>query len=75
MWLANAPVVVIDFLTLSVVCLIVTGRVARRAQVIWVVKSATAIVSIALDGPAVAIKLTPLIFVLCSPRREGPSPR
>lgn len=48
-WLANALVTVINFLALSVVCLIVTSRLTSRTRIVWTVAPAVAIVSTALE--------------------------
>ncbi len=48
-WLMNSFVVVTSFVLLSVVCLIVTGRLTERPQVVWTVAPAAAIAAIALE--------------------------
>ncbi|MFI6099397.1 glycosyltransferase 87 family protein [Lentzea sp. NPDC051213] len=48
-WAANAVVVLVSFLCLSVVCLLVTGRLTQRANVVWTIAPAVAIAGIALE--------------------------
>jgi alpha-1,2-mannosyltransferase len=48
-WTANALVVVVSFLSLSVVCWAVTGRLTRRADVVWTIAPAAAIAAVALE--------------------------
>jgi alpha-1,2-mannosyltransferase len=48
-WAANALVVLIGFLALSVVCLLVTGRLTQRPDVVWTVAPAAAIAAVALE--------------------------
>ncbi|MGW6934529.1 glycosyltransferase family 87 protein [Lentzea sp. NPDC054927] len=48
-WVANALVVLISFLALSVVCLLVTGRPTQRPNVVRTVAPAVAIAAVALE--------------------------
>jgi alpha-1,2-mannosyltransferase len=48
-WAANALVVLISFLALSVVCLLVTGRLTQRQNVVWTVAPAVAVAAVALE--------------------------
>ncbi|MDX8031913.1 glycosyltransferase 87 family protein [Lentzea sp. BCCO 10_0856] len=48
-WAANALVVLIGFLSLSAVCLLVTGRFTQRPSVVWTVAPAVAIAAVALE--------------------------
>lgn len=48
-WVANALVVVVSFLCLSVVCFLVTRRLTRRANVVWTVTAAVSVAAVALE--------------------------
>ncbi|MFD4638923.1 glycosyltransferase 87 family protein [Lentzea sp. NPDC058436] len=48
-WAANALVVVLNFLCLSVVSVLVTARLTRRPEVVWTVGPAVALGAVALE--------------------------
>lgn len=48
-WAANALVVVVSFLCLSVVCLLVTRRLTQRTNVVWTVTAAVPVAALALE--------------------------